>query len=72
MKRRWPRRLRSIKEMEKWNQYLLDDGSLIKMKPVATKVLRVEGKFDEEGSPVYLVKSTNIMSVSAPDSLKRK
>ena len=57
---------------ERWNEYLLDDGTLIKMKPVATAVLRVEGKFDEDGNPVYLVKSTNVMSVRSPDNLKRK
>ena len=57
---------------ENWNQYLLDDGSVLKIKLVATNVLRVEGKFDDEHNPVYLVKSTNIMSVKSPDNLKRK
>jgi len=57
---------------EYWNQYLLDDGSIIKIKLVATNALRVEGKFDDEGNPVYLVKSTNIMSIKSPDNLKRK
>ena len=36
---------------EYWNQYLLDDGTVIKMKLVATKVLRVDTKFDPEGNP---------------------
>ncbi len=57
---------------EYWNQYLLDDGTVIKMKLVATKILRVENKFDNEGNPVYIVQSTNITSVNAPDNLKRK
>ncbi|MCX5694781.1 MAG: hypothetical protein NT014_06680 [Candidatus Omnitrophica bacterium] len=57
---------------EYWNQYLLDDGSVIKMKLVATKVLRVDNKFDQEGNPLYIIQSTNITSVNAPDNLKKK
>ena len=57
---------------EYWNQYLLDDGSVVKMKLVATKILRVEAKFDDDHNPIYLVKSTNIMSVNSPQNLKRK
>ena len=57
---------------EYWNQYLLDDGTVIKMKLVATKVLRVDTKFDPEGNPLYVIQSTNITSVNAPDNLKKK
>jgi len=57
---------------EYWNQYLLDDGTVIKMKLVATKVLRVDNKYDLEGNPLYIIQSTNITSVNAPDSLKKK
>jgi len=56
---------------ELWNQYIIDDGTLIKMKPVATKVYRLDGRFDEDNNPIYLVKSTNIMSVNAPAHLKK-
>ena len=57
---------------EYWNQYLLDDGTVVKMKLVATKVLRVDSKNDNEGNPLYIIQSTNITSVNAPDSLKKK
>ncbi|MDD3274996.1 MAG: hypothetical protein PHQ84_04460 [Candidatus Omnitrophica bacterium] len=57
---------------EHWNQYLLDDGTVVKMKLVATKVMRVDNKFDMEGNPLYIIQSTNITSVSAPDNLKKK
>jgi hypothetical protein len=57
---------------EHWNQYMLDDGTVIKMKLVATKVMRVDGKYDNEGNPLYVIQSTNITSVSAPDNLKKK
>ncbi|MHB8154951.1 MAG: hypothetical protein ACYDFR_02730 [Candidatus Omnitrophota bacterium] len=57
---------------ECWNQYLLDDGTVIKMKLVATKVLRVDNKYDQEGNPLYIIQSTNITSVNAPENLKKK
>lgn len=57
---------------EYWNQYLLDDGTILKMKLVATKVLRLENRYDNEGSPIYLVQSTNVLTVNAPSNLKRK
>lgn len=56
---------------EQWNHYLLDDGSLLKIKLVTTSVLRVESKFDDERNPVYLVKSTNIVNVNSPENLKK-
>jgi len=57
---------------EYWNQYLLDDGTVVKIKLVATKVLRIDNKYDAEGNPLYFVQSTNVVSVNAPDNLKRK
>jgi hypothetical protein len=57
---------------EYWNQYLMDDGTAIKMKLVATKVFRVDDKYDNEGNPFYVIQSTNIMSVEAPGNLRKK
>ncbi|MDO8662693.1 MAG: hypothetical protein Q7K98_05690 [Candidatus Omnitrophota bacterium] len=57
---------------EYWNQYLLDDGTVVKIKLVATKVLRVDSKYDNEGNPLYVIQSTNITAVNSPDNLKRK
>jgi hypothetical protein len=57
---------------EHWNEYLLDDGSIIKLKPVATEVFRIDGQFDQEGNPVYFLRSKNILVVSAPDDLKKQ
>lgn len=57
---------------EYWNEYLLDDGTILRLKPVVTQVLRVDDAYDDEGSPVYAVKSNNIVVISAPDDLLRK
>lgn len=57
---------------ERWNEYLLEDGTLLKMKLVLTKVLRVDDEYDPEGNPVYVIQSTNVTSISAPKHLKKK
>lgn len=57
---------------EHWNEYLMDDGSVVKIKLVATEVLRVDGEYDASGNPIYLVSSTNVMAVDAPANLRRE
>jgi len=57
---------------EKWNEYLLDDGSVVRIKLVLKKVYRIAGQYDPEGNPVYVVESQNILSTNSPDHLKRK
>ena len=51
---------------ERWNEYLLEDGTVLKMKLVLKKVLKVDHEVDPEGNPVYVMQSTNVTSVSAP------
>lgn len=57
---------------EHWNEYLVDDGSVIKQKTVATEILRIEGEYDGEGNPLYVIKSASLVSVSAPDKLRKQ
>ncbi len=57
---------------EYWNEYLVDDGSLLRVKLVATEVLRLDGRYDAEGNPIYILNSANIMTVEAPEELKHK
>ena len=56
---------------EHWNQYLLDDGTVLKLKVVATEILRMDDQYDQEGNPIYVVKSTNVVSVIVPEGLKK-
>ena len=57
---------------EAWNTYLLEDGSVMKLKTVVTNVVKVIGQYDNEGNPVYVVKSGNIVTVTSPEHLRRK
>ena len=57
---------------EHWNEYLVDDGSVIRVKLVATEVLKVQGEYDPNGNPLYVVATTNISVVSSPDQLRKE
>jgi hypothetical protein len=56
---------------EKWNDYLLEDGTVLKMKLILKKVLRVDNEYDGEGNPVYVMQSTNVSTITAPKNLKK-
>lgn len=55
---------------EHWNEYLADDGTVIRLKPVVTQIMRLEGMYDQNGDPLYVVNSTNVLTVSAPEELR--
>lgn len=57
---------------EHFNQYFMEDGTVLRMKLVATKVFRIDDRYDQEGNPVYFVQSTNVLSVDSPQGLKKK
>ncbi len=56
---------------ENFNEYLVDDGTVIQIKLVVAEILRVDGAYDPQGNPLYLLNSTNVVSVSAPDELMK-
>lgn len=56
---------------EQWNEYLLADGSVVRLKAIVTEVWRVIDEFDAEGNPAYVVRSRNVVTVTAPDELRR-
>ena len=57
---------------EDWNEYQLMDGTAIKMKLVVSDIFKVPDEYDNEGNPVYVVRSRNVLVVRSPDNLKRK
>lgn len=56
---------------EHWNEYLLDDGTTVRVKLVVVSAYRIEDEYDAEGNPTYIVNSTNVMKVDAPDDLRK-
>ncbi len=58
--------------VENWAEVMVEDGTVIRLKLVVTGILKIDDAYDDEGNPVYRVKSQNIMAVSAPEELRRK
>ncbi len=59
-------------DKEQWSSYILHDGSQLKVKAVVMEVARLEGVYDQKGDPVYLIQASQVMHVSAPESLRRQ
>jgi len=57
--------------IERWTDVKLADGSTLRIKTVLLGVLRIEGHYDADGNPMYQVKANQIMTVDAPDQLKK-
>lgn len=56
-----------------FNECQLADGSLLRVKGVATSILRMEGQHGPDGKPIYIVTISPVVSVdSAPDELMKK
>jgi hypothetical protein len=55
---------------EEWSEYEISDGSTIRLKLVVLNIVKLND-FDPDGNPVYMAKSTNVISVSAPEHLKK-
>jgi hypothetical protein len=54
-----------VKAEERFNQYVLEDGSVLRVKSVATSMLRVEGQFLPDGSPIYIVVTSPAVNVES-------
>lgn len=57
---------------ESWNEYLLEDGTVLRVKLVATEIMRVDDAYNGDGDPVYLIKSQNVVASSVPEKLRKK
>jgi hypothetical protein len=56
---------------ERWNVYLLADGTKLRLKSVAATIVRLD-EFLPNGDPMYLVNASNVVATDVPDNLKRK
>jgi hypothetical protein len=56
---------------EHWNEYLLDDGTVFRIKLVLTEISRLEGRYDANGDPVYAASHTQVTALDVPERLRR-
>jgi hypothetical protein len=62
-----------LESTERWTELKLEDNSVLRLKPNVLKVTRIEGKWDNEGNPLYAINSMMTMVVaSAPDRLRKQ
>jgi hypothetical protein len=58
---------------ERWSEYELEDGSVIRAKVNAIGFVRIDGQYDQEGNPLYAMKSQIVQVIgTVPDRLRRK
>ena len=58
---------------EKWSEFTLEDGTILRAKIVLLGAGRIDGEWDQEGNPVYVIKSHQVVTiVESPAELRRK
>lgn len=57
---------------ENWSTFSLADGTVVRIKPVLLDVARVKGQYNEEGDPVYALRTSMIVDAKVPSKLKKK
>ncbi len=55
---------------EAWNEYKTEDGTVLKLKTVVSKITRLERYTG--GDPVYVISSSNIVTAMVQPELKEK
>ena len=57
---------------QRWSEFKLQDGSVIRVKVSVLSAVRVEGQYDPMGNPMYMTNITPVISVTSPEHLRRK
>ncbi len=57
---------------EHWNEHLLDDGTVVRVKLIVTNIYRIDDAYNDKGEPVYMIESSNVVSTSVPEELMKK
>jgi hypothetical protein len=58
---------------ERWSEVTLDDGTVMRIKVAVISAARIEGQWDKDGNPLYVLKAAPMMDlVNVPGDLKRR
>ncbi len=58
-----------VNEIEKANTYHLLDGTVITVKNVLTRLVRIEGQTGDDGHPSYLISTQAVVVARPPDDM---
>ena len=62
-----------IESTERFSEFFLEDGTVLRAKPLITTIIRSENEWDQDGNPVYHCKNAIIITVKEIQAtLKRK
>lgn len=61
-----------IESVDRWTDVKLNDGTTLRLKPVVMSVVRIEGRYDDSGNPMYAVQAGQAMTADAPEILRQK
>ena len=62
-----------IKEAtERWSDITLEDGTVLRVKPNVLAAIRVDNQYDQEGNPIYALKTSQAMTITSVPSHLRK
>ena len=51
---------------EHFNEYLLDDGTVLRVKLVLTEIMKIADMRDAQGNPIYFFQHQQVTSVDVP------
>jgi hypothetical protein len=58
---------------ERWSEFTLEDGTIVRAKVTVTSAVRVDGQFDPLGNPLYVTNLTPVLTiVSVPEQYRKK
>ena len=59
--------------IERPTELRLRDGAILRMRTNVVEVIRLDEKWNENGEPVYVIKSSNtVTAIEVPQELKKK
>ena len=57
---------------QNWNEYTLNDGTTIKLQTITTSIVRIDGEYSNQGDPIYVISTQNIVTASNIPAHMRK
>lgn len=62
-----------LESTEKFSEFTLADGTVLRVKPLIISAARIENQWDQDDNPVYVCKNQVVIAVKhSLDSLRRK
>lgn len=54
---------------EQTSVYAISDGTSMRVRAIVSKIVRIDGEYNSDGTPVYIQQVNNLVSTSSPEGL---